>query len=577
MENKIDNSLELLADGVMVLDSELRIIAFSEGAERITGYGREEVVGKHCYELFRSQACRRSCPGRVTLDTGQVLSNQQYTIFTKDDDEIPISVSTAPLKDKSGRISAVVETFRNLAEVHSLMERLSIASRETLLEKNKLQAILNSINDGVFTVDMEFHITSFNGAAEEITGFKASEVIGKLCHNVFRSTLCSGDCPLKQTMKTGQNITNFELEIFNRWNSTVPVGVSAALLKDENGQVTGGVETFRDMSQIKQLTQELAGRYSFGNIIGKSYQMQKIYDLVSNVAVTSSTVLIEGETGTGKELVARAIHFYSSRREKPFIAVSCAALPENLLESELFGHVKGAFTGAISDRKGRFQLADGGTIFLDEVGEMSPGIQVKLLRILENMEFERVGDTITAKVDVRVISATNQNLKEKVEEKLFREDLYYRLNVVAVKIPPLRERREDIPFLIDYFISLFNEKTGNRVIGVSQEAMDILIDHPWPGNVRQLENAIEHAFVHCKGALIRSQHLPEELVTVDRAIIEKASSDKKPISAVERELILKTLMKNSWSKTGTANQLGISRSSLWRKMKKYDIQRSSSI
>ena len=567
-----DNSLELLADGVMVLDPELKIIAFSEGAERITGYRREEVVNKRCYELFRSQCCHKDCPAKITFATGQVLSNQQYTIFTRDDDEIPISVSTSPLKDKSGKISAVVETFRNLAEVRDLMEKLSAASSETVRERNKLQAILNSINDGVFTVDMDFNIMSFNNAAEEITGFKVSEVLGKPCCEIFRSPLCSGNCPLKRTIHTGKDITNFELEIFNKDNSVVPLSVSIAVLKDGKGKVIGGVETFRDISHIKELTQELAGKYSFGNIIGKSHQMQKIYDLISDVSATSTTVLIEGDTGVGKELIARAIHYYSPRREKPFIVVNCAALPESLLESELFGHVKGAFTGAVSDRKGRFELADGGTIFLDEIGEMSPGVQAKLLRVLENMEFDRVGGTKTIKVDVRVISATNQNLKEKVAAKGFREDLYYRLNVVMIKILPLRERREDIPLLVEHFIALFNEKTGRSVTGVSQEVMDILLDHLWPGNVRQLENTIEHAFVHCRRGLVDVKHLPEEVIGAGKHIIEKVSSEDKPMSAVERELIFRTLKKNDWNKMKTARELEISRSSLWRKMKKYNIE-----
>jgi PAS domain S-box-containing protein len=562
---------EQLADGVFVVDRELKIIAFSEGAERITGYRREEVIGKHCPALFRSQNCEEGCPAKATLATGEMLSNCQYTIFTKDDDEIPICLSTAPLKDKEGKVTAVVGTFRNLAEVRNLIARLSVASRQTTLAKNKLQAIMNSINDGVFTVDEKYHLTAFNRAAQEITRFSEAEVLGKPCREVFRSSTCREECPLRKTMRTGHSVTNFELEILTRRNSYLPISVSTALLKDEAGKVIGGVETFRDMSQIKQLTEELAGKYSFGNIIGKSYRMQGIYKLVTDVAVTTSTVLIEGETGTGKELVARAIHYHSPRREYPFITVSCAALPETLLESELFGHVKGAFTGAISDRKGRFESAAGGTVFLDEIGEISPAVQVKLLRVLESQQFERVGETKTIHVDIRLIAATNQTLLKKVEKGEFRQDLYYRLNIVRLKLPPLRERREDIPLLLEHFITLFNKRTGRHVTGISLEAMNILVDHPWPGNVRQLENSIEHAFIHCRSGLIQPQHLPEELGLPDKKILARVSQKRRPLAELERELIIETLAKHKGNRTFTARDLGISRSSLWRKMKKHNI------
>ncbi len=564
-------AFEQLADGVFVVDRELKIIAFSEGAERITGYCREEVVGKYCPDLFHSQNCEEGCPARVTLATGEMLSNCQYTVFTKDDDEIPICLSTAPLKDKEGQITAVVGTFRNLAEVRALIARLSVASRQTILEKNKLQAIMNSITDGVFTVDEKYHLTAFNRAAQEITGFSEAEVLGKHCHEVFRSLTCREECPLRKTMRTGCSVTNFELEIFTRRNCYLPISVSTALLKDEAGKVIGGVETFRDMSQLKQLTEELAGKYSFGNIIGKSYQMQRIYKLITEVAVTTSTVLIEGETGTGKDLVARAIHYHSPRREYPFVTVNCAALPATLLESELFGHVKGAFTGAISDRKGRFESASGGTVFLDEIGEISPAVQVKLLRVLEKQQFERVGETKTIQVDIRLIAATNQTLLEKVERGEFRQDLYYRLNIVRLKLPPLRERREDIPLLLEHFISLFNKRTGRHVTGVSPEAMNVLVDHPWPGNVRQLENAIEHAFIHCQRGLIQPQHLPEELGVPERRILAKASQKRCPLAELERELIIEILAKHKWNRALAAGDLGISRSSLWRKMKKHNI------
>ncbi len=570
---KIDErELISLADGVIVLDRDLRIVSFSEGAERITGYERKDVVAKRCAELFHSGTCETGCPSRRTLETGQVVSNQQYTIYTKDDDEIPVVVSTAPLVDSEGEVTGVVATLRNIAEVTDLTVKLTELGQEVLREKDKLSAILNSIAEGVFTVDSEYRVTSFNAGAARITGYTADEVMGKPCHSVFRSSLCGSECPLKQTVRTGEMVRDREMEMFTKGNRAIPVGVTTALLRDEKNEVVGAVETFRDLSRLKQLTEELQGRYSFGNIIGKSPAMGRIYEVISEVAPTTTTVLIVGATGTGKELMARAIHYHSPRRDRSFVAVNCAALPENLLESELFGHVKGAFTGAISARKGRFELADGGTIFLDEVGEMSPVLQAKLLRVLESNEFERVGDAKTTQVDVRLVAATNQDLEARVRERSFREDLYYRLNVLTLKLPPLRERREDIPVLVAHFIDQFNKRSGKHITEVSPEALEILVDHPWPGNVRQLENAIEHAFVHCRSGQIQPEHLPEELAVRPSPEAERAPGAH-TIEAAEKATVLSALEANAWSPTHAARALGISRTSLWRKMKKHGIAR----
>jgi len=560
-------AFEALADGVFAVDRDMRIIAFSDGAERITGYARDEVIGKHCYEIFRSAMCEGNCPIKLALKNGQVVSNYYYTVFTKNDDEIPISVSAAPISGKGGEIAGAVETFRNLAEVRELAERLELAYSEVIKERNRFQAVLNSIADGVFTVDMNFHITTFNSSAERITGFKKSDVTGKPCHSVFRSTSCGEGCPLRETLRTGVPVRDREIEITSKDGDRIPISISTALLRDEHGEVIGGVETFRDLSELKKLSEELKGRYSFGNIVGKSERMQKVYELIKSVAPTNATVLIRGETGTGKELVARAIHYSSPRSGRPFVAVSCAALPENLLESELFGHVKGAFTGAVADRKGRFELADGGTLFLDEIGDVSLRVQSKLLRVLETKEFERVGGTETIGVDVRLIAATNRNLEDKIRSGEFREDLYYRLNVVQIELPPLRERREDIPLLVEHFIARFNRETGRSISGVSQKAMDILVDYNWPGNVRQLENAIEHAFIHCHSGLIQPEHLPEEILSQEPIIKGEGT-----LTSAEKQLIESALRRRNWNRTLAAKDLGISRTTLWRKIKVYDIK-----
>ncbi len=561
-----------LADGVMVLDHQLTIVAWSEGAERITSYSREEAVGQKCDLLFQCGLPGRTCPGATTLSTAQPVANFHCQVFTKDHDQIPLCVNSSPVRDKEGKVSGAVVVFRDVAEVRDLTLRLSEANTRIATEKEKLSSIVNSIADGVFTVDEEYRVTSFNKAAQEITGFSPEEVIGEPCHRVFRSTICRGECPLKATVRTGEPVTSHEIEILDRHNRLKPISVSTALLRDSDGQIVGAVETFRDLSRLKELTEQLRVKYSFANILGKSEVMQKVFRVIRDAAPCGTTVLIEGETGTGKELVARAIHHTSPRMHKPFVAVSCGALPDSLLESELFGHVRGAFTGAESDRPGRFELANGGTLFLDEIGEVSPALQVKLLRVIETREFERLGDRKTTRVDVRFIAATNRDLRKDVSSGRFREDLFYRVNVLAIRLPPLRERVEDIPLLVEHFVRVFNEQRGKKIRGVSQETMDILVDYPWPGNVRQLENAIEHAFIHCTGGLIQPHHLPEELQQPHRWVVERASAADRPLESLEKEIIMVALERTSWRRSEAARLLGISRSSLWRKMRKHRIE-----
>jgi PAS domain S-box-containing protein len=480
-------------------------------------------------------------------------------------EEILVSVTITPLKDPGGKIIGGILSFRDVGEVYKLTAQLY---QETM----RLQAILNSIGDGVFTVDTNFRITNFNPAAERITGFGREEVIGKSCHTVFRSQFCGKGCPLRRTIETGENVSDFEMEIVNSEGELIPVYVNTALLIDDEGEIIGGVETFRDLSLLKDLRRELREVYSFSNIIAKNAKMQEIFNLIKMVSQTPSTVLIQGETGTGKDLIARAIHHNSARRDGPFVKVSCAALPETLLESELFGHKRGAFTGAVKDKPGRFSLASGGTIFLDEVAEIPVGVQAKLLRVLEEHEFEPLGSTSPVKVDVRVIAATNRNLGEAIGEGKFREDLYYRLNVLTVSLPPLRERSDDIPLLIGHFIEKYNRRMHKRIGTVSQNVMDVLLDYPWPGNVRQLEHAIEHAFIHCNGNIIETAHLPREIRTEEREAVQELLGRPRSLEDVEKDAIVTSLKVNGWDRGLTARALKISRTTLWRKMKKYGIR-----
>lgn len=445
--------------------------------------------------------------------------------------------------------------------------------------QDEIAAILDSIADGVFTVDREFVITSFNRAAEAITGFSVGEALGQHCYNIFRTSVCQDGCVLAQSIRTGKPVTGFEVNILDRDNNEVPISISTSLLVDGDGQPVGGVETFRDLTAVHQLLEEIRRRHTLHDLVSKNAAMQQVFAMVTDVAASDAAVVIEGETGTGKGLLARAIHQESARRVAPFIQVNCGALPDSLLESELFGHVPGAFTDARSERKGRFELADGGTLFLDEIGDTSPAMQVKLLRMLQEGVFEPVGSSETRSADVRVIAATHRDLQRLVDTGVFRSDLFYRINTVRLAIPPLRERREDIPLLVDHFVARFNELTGRgltgkRVSGISGEAMRALLRHSWPGNVRELEHAVEHSFVLVKGSQINLAHLPPEVTGSVPPQADPASTEGRCniLDGAERQAIESTLARHGWNKAAACRELGLSRTTLWRKMKRLGIR-----
>ena len=538
--------------GVIITDSEGKILFVSPGVEETLQIKQNEWKGEKIGKLFGVEAqekIKQLSRGRKKVE-GRSLEwkKRNGTTFLLSLSFQPISIDKSTLK--------IVVIIHEITSLHNLFTEL-------LREKNRLQAILESINEGVFTIDPYWRITSFNRAAERITGYQREEVLGKKCYEVFNTPLCQTNCPLKRSLSGLFPIEGEEAEITAKNGKKIPISISTAPLVDEEGEFIGGVEVFRDLSELKKLEEEIRERYSLGNIIGKSPQMQRVYELIHLVSQTDTHVLIEGETGTGKNLVAKTIHFLSPRKNKPFITIPCAAIPEQLLESELFGHEKGAFTGATARKLGKFELAEGGTVFLDEVAELSPALQAKVLRVIEDKEFERVGGTETIKVDVRIISATNQNLKDLVEKGKFREDLYYRLKVMVIHLPPLRERREDIPLLVNHFIQKFNQKFGKNIKKVSPQVMDLLLDYEWPGNVRELENAIEHAFIHCKGEIIYREHLPEELTGKEPLPIRE-------LRKMEEEIIRKTLTETGGNKSKAAKLLGISRTTLWRKIKKME-------
>ncbi len=438
----------------------------------------------------------------------------------------------------------------------------------TALAQNE---ILDSINEGVFTVDRDWRITAFNRAAERITGVRRSQAVGRPCCEVFRASICENACALRRTLSTGKPIVNATAHIVGQSGQRIPIRISTAILKSTRGQVTGGVETFQDLSQVEQLQKELAGRYTFEDIVGHSPAMMSLFQILPQIAESDSTVLIEGASGTGKELFARALHNLSPRRKKRFVAINCAALPDTLLESELFGHKAGAFTDARRDRPGRFAMADGGTVFLDEIGDISPAMQVRLLRVLQERVIEPLGSVEAVKVNVRVVAATNKDLTRLVRAGKFREDLLYRIRVVHLKLPALRQRREDIPLLLDRLVAKFNRLQGKDIAGVSGEVLTRLMEHDYPGNVRELENIIEQAFVLCRGGIIELHHLPPELRPAGTA---SAGEHPHPatLESMERVLISEALRRHRGHRRRAAQELGVDVSTLYRKLKLLNLE-----
>ncbi|MCK4656324.1 MAG: sigma 54-interacting transcriptional regulator [candidate division Zixibacteria bacterium] len=442
-----------------------------------------------------------------------------------------------------------------------------LPSKEDLCRK--LLTVVDSISDGVFAVDMDWKITFLNKAAERITGFKAEEAIGKTCREIFRTDICDGNCALKRTMATEKPVINQPVCITNREGKLIPISISTALLRDQHGRIIGGVETFRDLDLVRQVQGEFEARYTYENMISRSRKMLEIFHLLPAIAQSGSTVLIEGESGTGKELIALAIHSLGSRKRGPFISINCGALPDTLLESELFGYAAGAFTDAKKDKKGRFALAEKGTLLLDEIGDVSSAMQVKLLRVLQEKTFEPLGSTQSVVADVRVVAATNRSLDKLVSEGQFREDLFYRINVIRISLPPLRERREDIPLLADHFVQRFNRLRQTNISGISSRALKLLMAYNYPGNIRELENIIEHAFVLSPGGVIKPEDLPENLQARGAIpIVEIASTMKE----MESLFIMAALKRHNWNRTETAKDLAINPSTLYRKIKKLGLK-----
>lgn len=542
-------------DGIFTVDMEYKITLFNKAAEQLIGVFQDAVLGKLFTDVFYPADRKpeiQSTSLAKAIRSGEPVVEECFYLATARGDIIPVSVRSAPLKDARGFVVGGVTTFRDVTD------------------QIRHQYILDSVTDGVFTVNHNLVITSFNKALEKITGYKAEEAIGVQCSEIFCSEICGKEkCPMATAIQSGRSPAVENMEIQSRDGRSVPVNVIASVLTDNLGNIIGGVETVRDLTEINELRRRLARDATDQGILTRSPKMKRILSVLPEFARSDATILTLGESGTGKELIAQTIHAQSHRSENPFVAVNSGALPDTLLESELFGYKAGAFTDARKDKKGRFAAAEKGTLFLDEIGDISPAMQVKLLRVIQSKTYEPLGANTPVKTDVRIIAATNRNLEEMVQEGTFREDLYYRLNVVKIDLPPLRERMEDIPLLVEHFINKFNRQRNKHVEGVSEEVLSILMHHNYPGNIRELENIIEYAFILCHEGLILPQHLPEWLTGGK----EEGEGVTGPLTLkdMERKTIMEALRRNEYRKMKTCRELGISKDTLRRKIEAYKI------
>ena len=559
-------------DGIVAINRDKEIIVFNDAASRITAFKEQEVLSKDFRDILIKSEEDQSYILSV-LEKGESYSNISLAINRSGAKEFNVLTSITPITQPDLGVVGAIVVFRDIEEVISLYDELQEKNKKIIEQKNRLEAIFRSRLEGTFTMDMNGVITSFNQAAESITGYTEKEVIGKEYWEVFFPGTSKESSHFKVIFNDDIPFKQRELILNRKNNSNVHVRGNSSPLLDASGNKIGAVLSFQDLSELKNLSNHLEERFHFDNIIGRSKPMLGVYNLMESVIRTDSTVLITGGSGTGKEIIARAIHLNSTHKAAPFMAVNCTAFAETLLESELFGHEKGAFTGAIRTKPGRFELAGEGTIFLDEIGDITLPVQVKLLRVLENRQFETVGGTETKELKARIITATHRNLEEEIAAGRFREDLYYRINVINIHLPPLSERKDDIPSLVDHFLKKFREKIRKNINHISPNAMQVISNYSWPGNIRELENVIEHAFVVCQDEVIETEHLPEKLWNVLEGLnfYGEKSKQESPLGNAEKQMIEETLNKFDGSRTKTANELGIDKTTLWRKMKKFGL------
>ncbi len=558
---KYRSRITLVEDVVAEIDLKGNIRSYSQSAAEMWGICGSEMVDKNYRTVMDKASAKivREAYHKV-YETGLPCSNIIYEIFRKDGHRRIVEDSVTLIRDNSGSPKGFRMVSRDIT-------RQKETERQSAKQNALLEAIFSNVHDGIITVDPEFKIIDANTPMQTICGVDLSDATGEYLPELLKH--CSAMCcrVLQKTLMDKANIDNFLIECKHENNPRQIVNVCSSALLHPNDKFMGAVLVIRDETRRHDLERELRPRYNFHQLVSKSKKMHEIYSLMEELADLDTTVLITGESGTGKSLAARALHDAGRRSDKPFITVNCSALAESLLESELFGHTKGAFTGAIANKKGRFETAEGGTIVLDEIGDISQLIQLKLLRVLQEKEIERVGETTTRKVNVRVIACTNKDLKQKVKTGDFREDLYYRLKVVEMTMPALRERPEDVPLLIEHFSLKLNKRLNKTIQGVSSDALTKLMDYNWPGNVRELEHTLERAFILCSDSQITASHLPPEVRT------HKISSPEEPAASKidNAQKIRDALNKAFWNKTQAAQLLGISRQTLYRKIRTYKL------
>lgn len=553
--------------GVFTVDAKRRLTSFNRTAESLTGYKEKEVLGKYCYEIFNNKLCYGECKFHQAVEAEQKSLSFNLEMVDRFNERQLITKIVTPLYDAAGRVRGCMEIFQSHHAFEDLINRI-------LYDERKLKIILDSLDIGVFTTTRDGHVSFYNTRAESISGYSRQEVLGKPSSVVFGEENTRDPALMLAAISDGKPRENREALMRAKDGRRIPVEASYMALRNEQGRVVGGLATVVDLSLIHELNRAIKGRYTFEDMIGKAPSMQRIFEIVPIVAASDATVLIEGPTGTGKDLLAKVIHNASGRAKRPMVKVNCAALPDTLLESEMFGYAKGAFTGADRDKPGRFQEADGGTIFLDEIGDLPLSLQAKLLRVLEDKEFYPLGSRKTTKVDVRIIAATNQGLQKQVSERRFREDLFYRLNVIRLELPPLRERQEDVPLMIEHILKRLRAVMRTRVERISREAMEVLLNYDFPGNVRELENILEHAMTICQGEAVELKHLPLSLQKAPaqaalRPILVEGGALSEPRS--EKDRIAFVLNRHDGHRGRAAVELGMDRTTLWRKIKKYGL------
>ncbi|MBW1828521.1 MAG: sigma 54-interacting transcriptional regulator [Deltaproteobacteria bacterium] len=565
-----DQWLELLDElniGAFTVNLQRSITSMNYAAQALMGLDENEVEGKDCREIFTGVPCLVDCLLRE--NSGCQTDEPDVEIKDENDRKHILTRLATPIYDPNQNVAGCLTLLQDHSPIVDLIDKIHYEERSN-------KSILDNLDVGMFTVDRGGHITFFNNEAERISGYSRRELLGKHFTEIFEEDAMQDSYQLKESIDNGSTRSSHHGKITTKDGETIPVRANYMALKNKKNTIVGGLTTFHDLTLIHQLKQAISGRYTFHDMVGKDPTMQQIFEKVSVIAETDATVIIEGATGTGKDLLAKIIHSTSKRVGKPFVKVNCAALPDNLLESEMFGYVKGAFTGADRDKPGRFSEADGGSIFLDEIGDLPLSLQAKLLRVLEDKEFYPLGSRRIKKVDIRIITATNRGLESLVEKKLFREDLYYRLNVFKIELPALKDRRIDLPILIRHILRRLCTASDNRPARISEEAMELLLKFHYPGNVRELENILEHALIICRDDVIRPKHFPDYMQHLDTP--SEPENLSSPITGgetdnAEKQHILKVLRQNNWQRSKTAQVLEMDRTTLWRKMKRHGINR----